>query len=434
MVKKPLFGRSRPGFRSRGVLDYGRGAVEEIPVPDRLTLYLRQAAGAQGESTLRVGDRVRKGQRLKLTDESEEYLISTVTGTISNVTVMSGYLGQEHVALSIERETGGEGGDPFRSIAKTPSLANALDFLGCLPGAPDFATLLKRLPHLETIVITGIDKDPMVTTNLRLLQNDLEGLKAGVEYLRAIAPQPRKLLLVPTDLTVRVGEIGIDLEVMEPLYPDTLPPLIAKNLLGKVVPAGRRCEDVGVGFVTAEAVAAIGQAYKQGKTPADKIVTVIRKDLSTATVRARVGTPVKDVLAHLGLETIHGDRLVLGGPMTGRAVYSEETPVLHGTDAIFVQDQKQVVLNSDCHCVNCGACVRACPARIPVNMLVRLLENGLYEEAAASYDLWSCVECGICSYVCMAHIPIYHYIMLGKVELARAKSMEESNGEREAAH
>ena len=434
MLKKPLFGRSGPGFQSPGFLEYGRDAVGEIPVPDKLTLYLRPFAGTQDESTLRVGDRVRKGQKLKLNDESEDYLIATVTGTISDVTVISGYLGQEQVALSIERGTEGEGGDPFRAIAKTPSLANALDFMGCLPGAPEFASLLRRMPYLETIVIMGIDKDPMVTTNVRVLHDDLESLKAGLEYLRGIASQPRMLLLVPSSLTVRIGEIGIDIEVMEPLYPDTLPPLIAKNLLGKIVPAGKHCEDVGVGFVTAEAVAAIGKAYKQGKTPADKMVTVIRKDLSKAMVRVRVGTPVKDVLTHLGLETLHGDRLVLGGPMTGRAAFSEETPVLHDTDAILVQDHKEVDLNPNCHCVNCGACVRACPARIPVNMLIRLLENGLWEEAATSYDLLSCVECGLCSYVCMAHIPIYHYIMLGKVELAGAKSAEESNGEREAAH
>jgi electron transport complex protein RnfC len=434
MLKKPLFGRVGPGFPSAGVLGYAGETVGEVPVPDKLTLYLQPTAGAQDDSTLRVGDRVRKGQKLKLSDESEDYLISTVTGTISDVTVVNGYLGREHVALSIEKTDEGEGGDPFRAIAKTPSLANARDFMGCLPGAPEFASLLKRLPYLETIVIMGIDKDPMVTTNVGVLHDDLESLKAGVEYLRAIASQPRMLLLVPSSLTVRIGDLGIDLEVMEALYPDTLPPLIAKNLLGKVVPAGKQCEDVGVGFVTAEAVAAIGQAYKQGKTPADKMVTVIRKDLSTATVRVRVGTPVKDVLAHLDLETLHGDRLVLGGPMTGRAVFSEETPVLHDTDAIFLQDREQVHLEADCHCVNCGACVRACPARIPVNMLVRLLENGLYEEAATSYDLLSCLECGLCSYVCMSRIPIYHYIMLGKVELASAKSAEESNGEREAAH
>ncbi|MFH1292663.1 MAG: 4Fe-4S dicluster domain-containing protein, partial [Pseudomonadota bacterium] len=78
-------------------------------------------------------------------------------------------------------------------------------------------------------------------------------------------------------------------------------------------------------------------------------------------------------------------------------------------------------------CINCGECVRACPARIPVNMLIRVLENGLYEEAAEEYDLLSCIECGLCSYVCTARIPIFHYIMLGKSEFARIETMEESN-------
>ena len=67
------------------------------------------------------------------------------------------------------------------------------------------------------------------------------------------------------------------------------------------------------------------------------------------------------------------------------------------------------------------------PARIPVNMLVRLLENGLYEEAADTYDLHSCIECGLCSYVCIGRIPIFHYIMLGKHELAGRSTVEESN-------
>ena len=71
--------------------------------------------------------------------------------------------------------------------------------------------------------------------------------------------------------------------------------------------------------------------------------------------------------------------------------------------------------------------MRACPARIPINMLIRVLENGLYEEAAKEYDLLSCIECGLCSYVCPARIPIFHYIMLGKYEFARIETVEESN-------
>jgi electron transport complex protein RnfC len=69
--------------------------------------------------------------------------------------------------------------------------------------------------------------------------------------------------------------------------------------------------------------------------------------------------------------------------------------------------------------------VRACPAGIPVNMLVRVLENGLWEDAAGLYDLEACIECGLCSYVCPAKIPVFHHIMLGKHEVERLARAEE---------
>ena len=64
---------------------------------------------------------------------------------------------------------------------------------------------------------------------------------------------------------------------------------------------------------------------------------------------------------------------------------------------------------------------------MPVNMLVRVLDNGLYSTAAEDYDLLSCVECGLCSYVCVARIPVFQYVMLGKNEFARIQSLEVSN-------
>jgi electron transport complex protein RnfC len=59
---------------------------------------------------------------------------------------------------------------------------------------------------------------------------------------------------------------------------------------------------------------------------------------------------------------------------------------------------------------------------VPVNLLIRYLEAGLYQEAADSYDLFSCIECGLCSYVCTAKIPIFQYIRLGKHELMKMES------------
>lgn len=113
--------------------------------------------------------------------------------------------------------------------------------------------------------------------------------------------------------------------------------------------------------------------------------------------------------------------------MAGLALFSEEAPVLADTEAILVQDKAQIVPGSDTHCVNCGECVKVCPAKMPVNMLIRYLENGRFEEAAQGYDLLSCIECGLCTYVCIVRIPIFQYITLGKQEVARIRSAEEAH-------
>ena len=90
----------------------------------------------------------------------------------------------------------------------------------------------------------------------------------------------------------------------------------------------------------------------------------------------------------------------------------------------MVQDKDDIAMVSDTACINCGDCVRICPARIPVNLLIRYIEAGEYEEAADTYDLYACIDCGLCSFVCVAKIPIYQSIKLAKYELERATDGE----------
>ena len=104
-------------------------------------------------------------------------------------------------------------------------------------------------------------------------------------------------------------------------------------------------------------------------------------------------------------------------------------PVKADTNAIMVQDHAAIGEISDNPCINCGECVRACPTRVPVNMLVRFLEAGQYEDGADLYDLYSCVDCGLCSFVCVARIPIFQYIKLAKYELSRLTAAEASDAQ-----
>jgi len=194
--------------------------------------------------------------------------------------------------------------------------------------------------------------------------------------------------------------------------------------LGKVVPAGKTCTDLGVCFLTAEATASIGKAFDDGQIPVRKILTLVTKDGTQRLIETVIGTPIRDILETYGVSINEEDRIIFGGPMTGSAVYSLDQPVLPDTDGMVVIDRSDAAYASDYPCINCGECVRICPAQIQVHMLVRFLEAGHYEDAADNYDLFSCIECGLCSFVCVSKIPIFQYIKLAKYELDRANVSE----------
>ncbi|MBN1625234.1 MAG: 4Fe-4S dicluster domain-containing protein [Deltaproteobacteria bacterium] len=427
MINRPFFSCSRPKLKYPVIQSHKKEAVKEIPSAEKVTLLLERAYSPIDDEILKVGDEVRTGQKIKMTDGGEEYFISTVTGTVEGISEYIGYLGRSHTSISIKVSEEDQWDDEFKEISKTVSPENVMGFLCRLPGDSHLSSLINPVTFLNTIVINGVDKDLLITTNQLIVKTETQTLKEGMAYLKKITGVSQILLVVPPDLVYDAEKTGIEIKVINPVYPNALPRIVMKNILKRTVPAGKKCEEMGVGFINAEAVAALARAFNQGKIPVNKFLTVINKDGESVNVKARIGTPVRDILNFLHIEVNHGDRLVLGGPMRGNSIYSEDLPVLWDTDSIMVQDKDQIIFNSDTPCINCGECVRACPAGIPVNMLVRVLENSLYDEAVNEYDLLSCLECGLCAYVCTARIPLFHHIMLGKYEFERIKSMEESH-------
>ncbi|OPX37535.1 MAG: hypothetical protein B1H11_05770 [Desulfobacteraceae bacterium 4484_190.1] len=382
MIKKPFFGLRKPKLKYPVEDTIKLDSINEIPLPLRVTL-LSDNNERSDDVDLKVGDKVKTGQILGLSEKDGDYLISTVTGTISEISQYTGYFGKTCASISINAETEDQWDEEFIKAVKAPASKNCVKFLRRLPGAPSFSSVLSNESSVKTIIINGIDKDLLTTTNQLIVKTGVESLTEGVRYLKQITNTDRIIIIVPPDLTYQAEKTGAEVKVVKPLYPNTLPHIQMKNIIFTQV-----------------------FCYSKPYMPEFEFI---------------LPTRVSDI------ETIHGDRLIMGGPMTGNAIYSDEMPVLPDTDAIMVQDKDQIIQGSDTHCINCGECIRVCPAKIPVNMLIRLLENDMFEEAAEEYDLLSCVECGLCSYVCMARIPILHYIMLGKHELSQLKMLEESS-------
>lgn len=426
MLKKPFMGLSVPQFNYSALLE-DRFPPQQIPAARETVLLVPQMpkpAGQPGAVVLGVGDELKTGQKIVRSGGDAAYAISPATGQVASIAPHVGDFGRTFTAVTIQASEEEVLDDPFSSIFDAPTLEPACEFLMGTPGNPPLAALVDPDKSIHTLIVTGADADLMIRTNRSVLTHRVENVLEGIRVLKTLTGVDTVILAVPENFLQGYGHVEAEIKTVPLRYPSAFPQMMMQNLLGLTVPAGQSCEDLGVSIFTAEAAAAIGVAFSERRFPRQKLLTITRKDGSQTIVETCIGTPLSHVLSSLGIEVQARDRIIFGGPMTGAAIYSETTPVLPGTDSIMIQDSADIALTSDDPCINCGECVRICPARIPVNMLVRFLEAGQYEEAADLYDLHCCIECGLCSYVCVSRMPIFQYIRLGKYELGRMNDVE----------
>ena len=423
MIKRSFFGLAKPKVL------YERADIfpmlQEVPSPAQVTFFVDVPYERADLLTIQAGDAVDSGQKVQPTAGNPAYVIASLGGAVSSIFPQTGNFGKKYtgITITVGKDNSAAVDNSFQGGGQTPDLDTIKDFLRCVPGGlPE--GLFSAADKVQTIVIEGVDEDLLGMTRPYIVKHEMAALKKGIAVLEKATGVKRIVLTVPFSMASEGGASGAEVKTLKQQYPAANPRLVARDCLGVIVPAETDCETAGLCFISAEAVVSLGKAYETGAIPNRKIITVVKKNGEKALASAVLGTPVGDVLSACSETVNENDRLILGGPMTGTAVYSESYPVGVDTDIIMVQDAGALPAVVDRACINCGECVRMCPANVPVNVLIRYLMAGEYNEAADRCDLHACIGCGLCAFVCSVNIPIFQYIKLGKYEFARLNAAE----------
>ena len=120
---------------------------------------------------------------------------------------------------------------------------------------------------------------------------------------------------------------------------------------------------------------------------------------------APIGTSISDIIGFCGGYKAEPKKILMGGPMMGRAVFSDRVPLVKNNNAILAFAGEQALVPEETGCINCGRCHKACPFKLLPTAFADAYENR-DTERLNQLQINQCMECGSCAYVCPAKRPL----------------------------
>lgn len=413
-----------------------------MPPPEKVILPMQQHIGAPCIPTVKKGDHVYVGT---VVGDSEAYVSApvhaSVSGTVTEITqvmLTGGQMTQAVVVGSdgkMEKDPAIAPPPPITTKEELAKAARAAGLVG-LGGAGFPAHVKLNVPEgktIDTLLVNVAECEPYVTSDHREALENGRNVLEGVYHVKEILGVQRVIIAVEDnkpDVIQKLSEIADDPK-RDPLdqvrvlplksrYPQGAEKVLVQACTGRKVPAGKLPADVGCLVMNIGSLSFLASYMRTGMPLTLKRVTLDGSAIAhPQNVIVPVGTPIKDVVDFCGGYKAEPKKLIMGGPMMGVAITSDELPILKQNNAILAFDQREAQLRQPTACIRCGRCVAACPMHLMPTKLEQAVERQDVE-ALQSLDIMTCMECGCCSFSCPAGRRLVQAIRLGKNYVRKA--------------
>ncbi|MFO7756717.1 MAG: electron transport complex subunit RsxC [Bacteroidales bacterium] len=409
--------------------------IEAMPVPGQVIIPLSQHLGAPAEPVVNKGDTLKAGQMIARSQGFVSANIhSSVSGKVLKIDKLpdsSGYK-RTSVVINVEGDEWDESIDRSNKLEKHIKLSGEDIIKKCAEngivgmGGATFPSHVKMsIPpgkKCDTLIINGVECEPYLTSDHRLMIEKTEELLTGTTILMKALGVSRAMIGIENnkkDAIRKLGDLaagykGISVHALKVKYPQGGEKQLIKALLNREVPSGGLPVDVGTVVHNVGTAFAVYEAVQKNKPLFERVVTVTGEDIPRpVNLLTRIGTPVSKLIEHAGGMPESTGKVVNGGPMMGKALNNLDVPVNKGTSGIILFRKERAGRKEIQPCIRCGKCISACAMGLEPYLLMTLTEKEMYERLE-NESLMDCIECGSCSYICPANRPLLDYIRLGK--------------------
>ena len=414
-------------------------ATQPAPLPKQAIFPMSQHIGAPAKPIVKRGDKVKVGTMIaEAGGFVSAQIFSSVSGTVTkvdNAIDASGYM-RPAVIVAVEGDEWEETIDRSTKLEKledhpelTPEeIVERIKKAGVVGmGGACFPTFIKLCPppgaKAECVIINGVECEPYITSDYRLMMEKADELIEGVKILMKGAKVERGYIGIEDNKPAAIkllaeklaGNDKIEVVPLAKKYPQGGEKQLVDAVIGRQVPAPPAIPvNVGAIVQNAGTAVAVYEAVMKNKPLFERYTTVTGKKIAKpSNFLVRMGTTFGELIDLCGGLPEGDNKILAGGPMMGKAVNSLDVPVGKGQNSITV------LTDSDAHrkpadpCIRCAKCVSACPMGLEPFLLATCSAKHMWDKVEAE-DITSCIECGSCQFTCPSHRPILDNIRLGK--------------------